>query len=62
MLQFELFRGSLVCIMAVLSMIATRSINSTVAMMLALAGAWAPSTGVPGAGINGLVVPAEMLP
>ena len=61
-LQFELFRGSLVCVMAMLLMIATQSIDSTVTMMLAFAGAWAPPTGDPGMGINGLVAPVAMLP
>jgi len=56
-LQFKLFRGSLVHIIAILSMIETHLTDRTVATMLALTGGGAPPLGVAGAGVNGLAVP-----
>jgi hypothetical protein len=53
---------------ALLSTIGTRRIDGTVMMMsalagvVAIAGAWAPPTGVPGVGIRGLAAPARVLP
>ncbi len=61
-LQFELFRGSLVWVMAVLSIIETRSTDGTVVTMLTLIEARASPPGVPGTGVNRLVAPVAVLP
>jgi len=58
--QFILF-SSLVQVM-LLSIIRTHSINGSITMMLMLAEAWAPPTGVPGGGVSGLVAPVGVLP
>jgi len=57
MLQFESFRGSLVRVMAVLSIIETWSTDSTVTTTLALIGTCAPPPGDGGVGVNRLVAP-----
>jgi hypothetical protein len=70
-LPFQVFQfasvSSLVQVVLLLTIRMCR-INSTVATTLALAevvaiaGAWAPPTGVPGAGVRGLAAPARALP